>query len=300
MDTEISNAVDAAVARLAHRAYGNVTRTQLIALGLDDRTIAWRVRKGRLFPVHRAVYAVGRPPRSPIEHAAAAVLACGPGAALSHEGGLALWGFTKHWPQRFDVMLPAGDRRPRNITTHHCRNLLPRDLTVQLGIRTTSPARTILDCAPRLTNRRVIPDALHTPFLTERQLADVRARFPRHPGAKLLDPFLDGYNPTLSPLEDDFLTFCARHGLPRPETNVKIAGHTVDALFRAQRLIVEIDSWEFHKDRAAFETDRRRDADTLQAGFRTIRLTDERMKNNGEMEAARLHAILSAPPAPGG
>ncbi|HET8976678.1 MAG TPA: type IV toxin-antitoxin system AbiEi family antitoxin domain-containing protein [Solirubrobacteraceae bacterium] len=294
-----SQTPDEAVARLAQRQHGNVTYDQLRACGLTDMAVRWRAHHGRLFPVHQAVYAVGRPPRTPIERAAAAVLACGPGAALSDEGALALWGFSTHWPSRFDVVVVAGDRRPKGIATHRYRNLRPRDLTVHFGIRTTSPARTVLDCAPRLTNRRVIPDALHGPFLTEDQLADVRARFPTHPGARLLDPFLEGYNPTRSPLEDDFVTFCARHGLPRPETNVKIAGHTVDALFRAQRLIVEIDSWEFHKDREAFETDRTRDADTLQAGFRTIRLTDERMRTRADAEAARLHRILSAPP-PGG
>ncbi|HET8979787.1 MAG TPA: hypothetical protein VFN87_16630 [Solirubrobacteraceae bacterium] len=251
---------------------------------------------GRLFPVHHRVYAVGRPPCTPLEHAAAAALACGPGAALSHEGALALWGFVKRWPSAFEVIVTSGDRRPQGITTHRYRNLRPRDLTVQLGIRTTSPARTILDCAPRLKSRRIISDALYTPYLTQRQLADVRARFPQHPGARLLDPFLEGYNPTRSPLEDDFLAFCQRHGLPRPLTNTIVAGHEVDALFPDQKLIVEIDSWRFHGDRLAFETDRARDADTLAAGHRTLRITDRRMTSQGDAEAARLRQMLGIRP----
>jgi Transcriptional regulator, AbiEi antitoxin len=278
---------------VAARQYGNVTYRQLLDAGLSRTAVLVRVREGRLFPVHRAVYAVGHPPRLPLERAMAAVLACGPDAALSHLAALALWGFAKTWPDTFDVTLTTGDRRAKGIATHQPCNLLPRDTTVQLGIPVTSPARTVLDCAPLVKDRRVIPDALHTPFLTQRALADVRARFPNHRGARLLDPFLEaGRNPTRSPFEDDFIAFCERYDLPRPETNVRVAGHTVDALFREQRLIVELDSWEFHKDRDAFETDRARDADTLAAGYRTLRITWERLHDRADAEAERLRRML--------
>jgi Transcriptional regulator, AbiEi antitoxin len=292
MRSQTPKGPDAAVAELAAGQYGNVTLAQLLAAGLSRRMVTERVRQGRLFPVHRAVYAVGHPPRLPLERAMAAVLACGPDAALSHLGALAVWGFIKAWPDSFDVVVTA-DRRPQAIRTHIFRNLLPRDTTVQLGIPVTSPARTVLDSAPLLQNRRIIPDALHTPFLTQRALADVRARFPNHQGARLLDPFLEaGRNPTRSPFEDDFIAFCERYDLPRPETNVRVAGHTVDALFREQRLIVELDSWEFHQDRDAFETDRARDADTLAAGYRTLRITWDRLHDRGDAEADRLRRML--------
>ncbi len=276
--------------------YGNVTHAQLAECGLTAPAILVRVRGGRLFRVHPGVYGVGHPPRLPLERAAAAVLACGPGAALSHLGALALWGYSRQWPAEFDVILTAGDRRPRGIVTHRYRGLLRRDMTVQRGIRVASPARTVLDCAQLLDagpRRRMINDALHGPFLTQRQLADVRARFPLHPAGKLLDPFLEpGTNPTRSPFEDDFVVFCERHGLPRPLVNVNIAGHIVDAVFEPQKLIVELDSWEFHRDRGAFETDRERDADSLSAGYRTLRATWERLHARGDAEAARLHRIL--------
>jgi hypothetical protein len=285
------------VAREALRHHGNVTRAHLVGLGLNDAAIARRVQRGWLHPVHRGVYAVGRPPKMPLERAAAAVLACGPGAALSHQGALALWGFASTWPASFDVITA---RRPRGITTHRFTGLLRRDLTVQRGIRVTSPARTVLDCVPLLDERqrrRMVNDALHGPFLKQSRLADVRARFPNHPGARLLDPFLDdGPNPTRSRFEDDFVGFCAHHGLPKPLTNVEVAGHTVDALFAAQRLIVELDGWEFHKSREAFEDDRARDADTLAAGYRTLRITWDRVhtRAQAEAEAARLRRLLGS------
>ncbi len=285
------------MALLAYRQHGNVTTDQLHRAGLNGSAIRVRVRRGSLYPVHHCVYAVGRPPKLPLERAAAAVLACGPGAALSHFGALALWGFTKEWPVAFDVIIPTGDRRPKGITTHRYCGLLRRDLTVQLGIRATSPARTVLDCATGLDDRprrRIVNDALHGPFLTHRALADVRARFPDHPGGRLLDPFLDGQNPTRSPFEDDFVSFCERHDLPRPQINVRVAGHIVDALFPDHHLIVELDGWEFHKGRDAFAADRQRDADTLQSGFPTLRITWDRLHEREAAEAARLKRILAA------
>jgi Protein of unknown function (DUF559) len=298
---------DREVARVAAGQHGNVTQAQLRAAGLNGHAIMLRVRRGRLFRVHWSVYAVGRPPGTPLERASAAVLACGPGAALSHLGALALWGFTAVWPASFEVTA-AIDRRPRGIRVHRPAGLTRADIRTQLDIPTTSPARTMLDCAPHLdprTRTRTVSDALHTPYLTRSQLADACARFPRHPGAGLLAPFAgataDG--PTRSELEDRFLAFCEEHGLPRPEINTRVAGYEVDALFRAQRLIVELDGWEFHGDRRTFESDRVRDADLLAAGFRTVRMTWARLTGppaKTDAEARRLEAILSEPPSRGG
>jgi hypothetical protein len=297
MGTSESQPIDAAIAARASRHHGNVTQAQLTALGLSAHGIEHRIRRGRLFRVHYGVFAVGRPPVTPLERASAAVLACGPDAALSHLGALALWGFITEWPPSFDAIV-VRDRRPAEISTHRCKALLPRDIRVQLGIRATSPARTLLDCGPLLEAAvltRVVNGALHTPYLTREQLADVCRRFPRHPGARRLHPFVgrsDGA--TRSALEDEFQSFCARYGLPVPVINTRVAGHEVDALFPAHRLIVELDGWEFHRDRQSFESDRDRDADTLAAGHATVRITHARLHEQPAAEAQRLGRILQA------
>jgi Transcriptional regulator, AbiEi antitoxin len=284
------------VARIARRQHGNITRPQLNHLGIDDAAIAHRVARGRLFRVHRGVYAVGRPPSTPLELAAAAVLACGPTAVLSHQSALALWGFARSWPQP-PIVTVTGDRRRPDITVYRRPSLARADIRTQLGIRATSAARTVMDCLPGLDEKprtRLVNDALRSRFLTRSQLADTRARHPRHPGARLLDPFLDRTDgPTFSDLEDEFLAFCQAHGLPRPQVNTRAAGRIVDATFAAERLIVELDSWEFHQDRAAFEDDRERDANALDTGFETIRITSRRLSERAESEAARLHRILA-------
>jgi very-short-patch-repair endonuclease len=287
--------IDREIAQIAARQHGNVTRKQLLAVGLDDDGIRWRVRAGRLQRLHRAVYAVGRPPTTGLERAGAAVLACGDRAALSHSSAMALWGFWKRWDQPFEVSV-AGDRRANGIHVHRVAGLLQRDVRIEQGIRVTSPARTFLDTAPQMQARsltRAVNDARRTGFLTVPALADVVARFPYHPGTPLLRPHAaTTHNPTRSGFEDDFLQFCRRYGLPAPKLNAIVAGREVDAYFEAERLAVELDGWGFHSDRLAFESDRERDAAFLALGIATLRITWERFHADPPREAARLHSIL--------
>src|SRR5690242_17150407 len=92
-----SRGIDAAIAKVAAKQHGNVTRAQLLCLGLDDDGIRYRVKIGRLHRVYRGVYSVGRPPITPQEWASASVLACGSGAALSHGSAMTLWGYWRQW-----------------------------------------------------------------------------------------------------------------------------------------------------------------------------------------------------------
>jgi hypothetical protein len=244
------------------------------------------------------VYAVGRPPKTAVEHAAAATLACGPGAALSHRSALAVWGLAKWQWSAIHVTIP-GDRRPKRIAVHRAKRLIGRDFRTHQGIRVTSPARTILDCAPSLSDRalaRAVNDARRAVHARLRpwHLADVIERFPNHPGARRLKRYVEVRGgPTLSEWEDAFPAYCDRWGLPEPLMSVRVAGHLVDALFREEKVIVELDSWDFHRDRSSFESDRDRDADTLAAGHVTVRITWERMHERAAREAARLHDILN-------
>jgi len=289
---------DRSIAAVAGLQHENITRRQLLRIGLTPEAIRHRVRTGRLFLVHPSVFSVGRPPKTPLERAAAAVLACGPGAALSHGSAMSLWGLDKRWHTPFEVVVP-GDRRPAGITVHHGTTVAHRDLTTQLGIRVTTLARTLLDQTRKLSEQRLtraVNDALHSRFMRPWELDDIVARNPLHPGARRLAPFVTTTRRglTRSELEDRFLAFCRRYGLPEPLTNVRIGGYVADAYFPEQRLIVEIDSFEFHGDRQAFERDRNRDADTLLLGIATVRVTDERMTADPETEAARLRAILAS------
>jgi hypothetical protein len=179
--------IDRAIARIAANQNGNITHAQLRQAGLGAEAIKHRARTRRLFRVHFCVYAVGRRPVAPVEHASAAVLASGPAAVLSHQAAAALWGFIKRWPPSFQVIIRKGKCHPKGITVHRYATLKRRDITRHLGVPVTKPARTLLDIAPRLKPAdltRVVNDALHTPYLTRDKLAEVIAAYPKHPGAR--------------------------------------------------------------------------------------------------------------------
>jgi hypothetical protein len=240
------------------------------------------------------VYGVGRPPKTALERAAAAVLAGGAEALLSHNSALALWDLGQ-WGQVMHITVPR-DRRPRGVRVHRARRLTGRDRRTHQGIRVTSPARTLLDCAPGLREKaltRAFNDGWRARLLKPQSIADVVKRFPRHPGASRLEQFIEVRGgPTRSGWEDGFPAFCERYRLPDPVMCTNVVGYEVDALFAAERLIVELDSWHFHSDPEAFESDRDRDADTLAADHETVRITWTRIEERPAREAARLHQIL--------
>jgi very-short-patch-repair endonuclease len=220
----------------------------------------------------------------------AAVLACGEGAALSHRSAAALWRIRPRWPAQVDVTAP-NDRRHPGIRIRHSRQA---DTTTHHGIPTTTPAQTLLDLADVLDDRqlaRVVNEAYVHKLTTPQQLAALLTRSPGRRTTRLT-PHTTATGPTRSHLEDDFRRFIKRHRLPVPETNQKIAGHEVDAVWRTHNLIVELDSYTFHTTQHAFEQDRERDADLLNAGFRTIRITHTRIKEQDKREAKRLRELL--------
>jgi len=247
--------IDCAIAALAGPHHGVVTHLQLLDLGLTERMIWYRVKIGRLHRLHRGVYAVGHVPVSPYAHAIAAVLACGQGAALSHSSAATLWVVTKHWRSPLEVTARSA-RRHRDLRIHRSQTFTPRDITAHFGIPVTSPARTLLDIANRLSDAaliRAISDLRHARYMSLADLDELLARHPRSRASNRLRHHLADAprSPTRSKFEDDFRLFIARYGLPEAEINTTIEGHEADVLFRAHRLVVELDGWDFHSGRDA-------------------------------------------------
>ena len=265
-----------------------MTRQQLLGLELPSQTIARWVANRRLVPVHAGVYAVGHRQHTPPAVAVAAVLACGPGAVLSHDSAAALWG-VRPWPQRPEVTCALERRRP-GIRTHRTSTLKSNEVRRHHNIRVTSPTRTVLDIQGRLTDAQLIRAVNDLRLSGHVRPAELRRLLAASPRAKrLIDP---EQAPTRSDMEDRFLAFALRHGLPRPRFNVELWGFEVDALFEAEKVIVELDSWTHHKDHDQFESDRERDAIAAEHGYLTVRVTWARLTTRGADEAARLHKTL--------
>jgi very-short-patch-repair endonuclease len=286
--------VDATVARRAALQYGVLTRAQLLAAGLDEATIEYRLRTGRLHRVHRGVYAVGYVSSSPLTRAMAAVLACGCDAVLSHRSAAALWDIDPSWRGAVEVTSPSG-RQHRGVVVHRSRTLTSLDVTKHAGIPVTTVARTLIDLADVLDDpalARAVNEAQVRGLRLEK-LGMLLARSPgRRAAARLRDVVGRAETPTRSVLEDRFVEFVERYELPRPEINQRIAGYEVDMLWRSQRLVAELDGRRFHESPGSFERDREKDACLLACGYRVVRVTWRRLANQPAREAQRLRKLL--------
>jgi very-short-patch-repair endonuclease len=277
-----------------------VALDQLQGLGLSRAVVHRRVKAGRLHPVYRGVFAVGYRRLTYKGWWLAAVLACGDGAVLSHRCALALWQLRPRPAGPVDVTVAARGLRPLEGIRRHCvRALDARDVRVRDAIPVTSVARTLLDCAEVLEPeqlRLALEAAERCEVLDTRAIEALLARSPGRPGVPRLRAALSTWSGsapwTQSELERRFLAFARATGLPEPECNVLIAGELVDACWRARRVIVEVDSWGFHRTRAQFEKDRRRDALLQSLGWRVVRVTQRRLEHDATKLAAQLRALL--------
>jgi very-short-patch-repair endonuclease len=229
------------------------------------------VQAGRLHPVHRGVYAVGHRVLTTEGRWMAAVLAGGEGAVLSHLTAAAAWGLRRAGSGVIHITVPGwpGRKRRPGLKIHRSTTLTPADTTALRGIPVTSPARTIIDVA-RTTGGRELERLLD--LADQRGLVDFADL---HAGPASLRAVLRNYRPapTRSELEEAFLRLCDDHGIPRPETNVRIEGFEVDFVWRDRRLIVEVDGFAYHRSPHAFETDRARDVHLTTRGWRVLRFT---------------------------
>jgi very-short-patch-repair endonuclease len=270
---------DLEIARVAGRQHGVITRRQLLDLGLGSSAISKRARSGRLHRLHQGVYAVGHVAISDRSRWMAAVLACGPGAVLSHGSAAAHWGLLRPIAGTIDISVPSqgGRQRRAGIRLHRRAAVVPADVTRHKGIWVTTPARTIADLP------RTVP-----PHLVRR--ATRQAEMLGLPLGKIAT---DG---TRSDLERDFLHLCRRRGLPHPEVNVRIGRWTVDFLWRDERVAVETDSYRWHRGAVAFEDDHARDLDLRRRGYSVRRFSEDQVREQPAHVAAHLAEALGRAP----
>lgn len=287
---------------LATRQHGVVSHAQLVDLGFDEQWIERRLGERRLIAVHRNVFAVGHRRLAIRAPWWGALLAYGPGAVLSHQSAAVLWGIRRKRSGPIHVTAPRGRQGPRRrkgIWIHRCR-LMTEDRTIRDGFPVTNVGRTLFDLAEVVPYDQLEKAAGEADRLNLLRLRELEEACERGRGRRALKPMrrligeLRPPDEGRSPLEVRFAAFVRLHSLPVPVQNVDVLGHEVDALWPAARLIAELDSWEFHGHRAAFERDRARDSRLLIAGYRTIRITHRRLDREAEQLAAEIRQLLNA------
>jgi predicted transcriptional regulator of viral defense system len=296
---------DLEIAWIANRQHGLISLEQLEGMGMDRRTVAARERSGRLHRIHRGVYSVGHVSSTPEATFLAAVLACGPGAVLSHESAAALWGFWKPYDAAIHVMAPnRRGRSPAGIVPHRDGCLPSSNRTEFHRVPCTTVARTLLDLAAALPPwklRKALGEAEAMRIVNHGQLRLQVRRGRGRRGVARLRLLLDELHPetkrTRSELERMFLHVCLQVGLPQPEVNVslEVNGRTLkpDFLWRDQRLILEADSRQFHDTDIAFVDDRRREQRLQVAGWRVSHCTWEQVEFEPQALAETVRQLLS-------
>jgi very-short-patch-repair endonuclease len=271
------------LARLATRQHGVVSSRQLQALGFARKTIVADVKRGRLRPLHRTVYAVGHEALTWEGWCVAAVAANAPSVA-SHWSAAWLWGLMRSRPSGKFHVTATTRRHPRKEFHVHFAALAEEDKTVLDGIPVTSVARTALDLAaldPGGTSARLkrLEDGEHR--LDLREFEALLGRSKGHKGWAALAQAVDLYRPdptvTRSGLERRFRALIRRSGLPAPSTNFVVGGYELDCYWPEHLLAFELDTYGTHGSRLSFEEDRKRQRKLGQLGITVERVTDRQL-----------------------
>jgi very-short-patch-repair endonuclease len=296
---QVRGSGDLEVARLAGLQHGCVHRRQLLAAGIGRWAITHRLRTGRLHTLHTNVFLVGRATPERFTAAMAAALHFRGDAVLARQTAASLWGFGEDESALIEVTVVGRGAEPvRGVRMRQTARMHPRDVRWRSGIPVTSPARTLVDLAGAVDGfeleaafARVIGLNLARP----NQIADTLQRAGAIKGAKRLRALLehpDRPADTRSAYERRLLQLIAAAELPRPFANAPVEGQTVDLFWPDRKLIVEFDGFEFHHDRATFESDRLRDQRLVAAGYRVIRITARQIDRTPYAVVARLTAAL--------
>ena len=276
-----------------------VSRAQLLAMGVSRGALEHWLMVGRLQLLYRGVYAVGHTALRAEGRRLAAVLACGPGAVLSHRSAAAHWGLLWTDQTRIDVTAPRGRHGAPGIRLHRSRSLDAQDTTHHQGIPITTVSRTLLDLA-----------ATARPSELERALAQTeRLRLYDHRAVQATIASNNGHRGTQvlaratsrtpkwtkNEWEAEFLDLIRQAGLPEPLTNdaFEVPGHghcEPDFHWPEQRVIVETDGFETHGTRSAFHADRAKDAALTAAGYRVLRFTRD---DEPGLAIERVSAVLA-------
>jgi hypothetical protein len=288
---------ESVIGDLAATQHGVVAAWQLTIRGFDRFAIARRVRAGRLHAIHRGVYAVGHTKLTPQGFRMAAVLAGGPGAALSHRPAGAEWGI-RRWGGLPSVTTPKWRRSTKRIK-FHCNSLPPDEITVLDGIPITTVSRTLLDLATVLDEHDLLTalgEAEKQELGDPLSLPDLLVRHRGERGTARLRGALEkvGYGVPIKALEEAFARFVAERRLPPPELNahLRVGDRFVspDCLWRERRLIVELHSARHHGTGVAIARDAGRDRRLLLAEWRVIHVTWAQLHDR--REAASLERDL--------
>lgn len=288
---------------LARRQHGVVSRRQLRALGYSEKAIEHRVATGRLHPLMRGVYAVGRREVRREGRWMATVLVCGEGAVLSHRSAAALYGIGSErlWERTratkrglIELSVPGSASRRSGIEVHRRAALRPENLTTRRGIPVTGIVQTLVDLAtvePPNRVERAVNEADKRDLIDPESLRLALADHEGEAGVRALRAVIDRHTFVLSDtdLELLFRPLASKAGLPPPQAKEIVNRFEVDFHWPALGLVVETDGWRYHRTPAAQTRDALRFQLHTASGLTPLRFSHWQVKH----EPAHVVEILT-------
>jgi very-short-patch-repair endonuclease len=288
------------IATLTERQQGQVTRAQLLEMEVGRGAIAYGLRQGRIHETFTGVYAIGDLALPPLWREMGAALTCGEEAFICDHSGAAVWGVRPRRAGDVDVTVPYR-RNPRRagVRVHRARIIDRQDLVVLDGVPVASPALVLLQVVAELSFtefERAFDDALRRKLITLADARGVLARYPGRPGAGRFAQFSASEHAleiTYSDAEQRMKALIKKGGLPMPVLNIRRGRVVPDFIWKRERVIVEVDGFEGHGTRRAFEDDRARDAKLEAEGWTVLRFTWRQLKFEPEVVLVRLAQVLA-------
>jgi very-short-patch-repair endonuclease len=294
---------DLIVAELARD--GVVGLAELGAHGISASAVKRGLKAGRLHLVLPGVYAVGHPTLSWRGKLRAALVWCGEEAVLSQVTAATVRDLLPNARPTVHVTIPRGGRTSQKwVRVHHTRRLAEWERSEVNGLAVTSTERTLVDIAGEVSRARLEQAVIRAERKGQLDWALLRTSARGRRGTAALHAVIAQFDPlapqTNEGLERTFLRLIRQAQLPKPEANVWLHNHEADFLWRKRKLVVELDSREFHLTPAAFEADRKRDMELQLLGYTVIRITHRRLKDEPAAVIRELRYFLSGACAPCG
>jgi very-short-patch-repair endonuclease len=271
------NTILGRIHEVAGRQHGAIAHWQHRELELSPAQMSTALRGLR--KVHHGVRAIGDLTERGWFMAAA--LAGGPKAFVSHRSALMVLGLLPYEAADIYVTVEgrAGRRDRQGLVFHRPTGRI--DAGTAHGIPVTSPTQSLQHAGlerDELYRALDLAELLGHPVSLP--LTEITALHQRVRGR------------TKSIAEARFVLLCHDHGIPLPHVNHHLNGFETDFHWPHAKLVVEVDGWEFHKERPQFEQDRGRGLIHNAAGYTVTRASALQVEHQPELVAAAARSFL--------
>jgi len=305
---------DRRVAHLASKQHGVFSRAQAKNAGLTDSAIRNRVSAGRWQCLHRGVYRIEGAPTGWLPSLAAAWMAWGPWAVVSHLAAAALYELVGFEPGPLELIVPRGCATRRllpGVVTHRPSVVVRGDVARRGMFLITAPVRTLFDLASVVDRDRLedaFDDAVRRGLVSARHMRqrlhelDGRGRRGVANLRRIVDDRSQHRRVPQSVFETRTMRAFRAAGLPKAVLQHPIRDRgrlvaIVDFAFPDQRIAIEADGYRWHAGRRRWEHDLARRNTLTSLGWHVLHLTWNDVSTRPEETAAIVAALLRTPQA---